>query len=73
MELYDKILIHNENEAQNFIDSWKRNKVHNYLEVKDFEKYPTLLCYLEDDNDYSMSYASQGYWSITYLDDFNNE
>ena len=70
MELYDKILIHNEKEAQNFIDSWNRNKVNHYLEVKDFERYPALLCYGEDESDYSMNYASQGYWSITYLDDF---
>lgn len=73
MELYNKILIKNEKEAQNFIDSWNRHKVNHYLEVKDFEKYPALLCYNEDDNDYSMSYVSQGYWSITYLDDFNDE
>lgn len=73
MELYDKILIRNEKEAQNFIDNWNRCKVSHYLKVKDFEKYPALLCYGEDDNDYSMSYASQGYWSITYLDDFENE
>ena len=70
MELYDKILIHNEKEAQNFIDSWNRNKVNHYLEVKDFERYPALLCYGEDETDYSMNYSSQGYWSITYLDDF---
>lgn len=70
MELYNKILIKNEKEAQDFIDSWNRQKVSHYLEVKDFEKYPALLCYEEDETDYSMSYASQGYWSITYLDDF---
>ena len=70
MELYDKILIHNEKEAQNFIDSWNRNKVNHYLEVKDFERYPALLYYGEDETDYSMRYNSQGYWSITYLDDF---
>lgn len=70
MELYNKILIHNEKETQNFIDSWNRHKVNHYLEVKDFERYPALLCYGEDETDYSMSYASQGYWSITYLDDF---
>ena len=73
MELTEKILIHNEKEAQYFIDNWNRYKVSHYLEVKDFEKYPALLCYGEDDNDYSMSYASQGYWSIVYLDDFNEE
>lgn len=70
MELYNKILIKNEKEARSFIDSWNRQKVSHYLEVKDFKKYPALLCYEEDENDYSMSYASQGYWSITYLDDF---
>lgn len=70
MELYNKILIHNEKEAQNFIDSWNVNKVYHYLEVKDFEKYPALLCYGEDESDYSMRYNSQGYWSIIYLDDF---
>ncbi len=70
MELYSKILIKNENEAQRFIDSWNRQKVNHYLEVKDFERYPALLCYDEDESDYSMNYASQGYWSITYLDDF---
>ena len=70
MELYNKILIRNEKEAQSFIDSWNRQKVNHYLEVKDFEKYPVLLCYKEDESDYSMSYSSQGYWSITYLDDF---
>lgn len=70
MELYNKILIRNEKEAQEFIDSWNYQKVSHYLEVKDFEKYPALLCYEEDENDYSMSYASTGYWSITYLDDF---
>lgn len=70
MELYNKILIRNEKEAQSFIDNWNRNKVRHNLEVKDFEKYPALLCYDEDENDYSMSYASQGYYSITYLDDF---
>lgn len=70
MELYNKILIHNEKEAQSFIDSWNRQKVSHYLEVKDFERYPALLCYGEDETDYSMSYASRGYWSITYLDDF---
>jgi len=70
MELYSKILIKNENEAQRFIDSWNRQKVNHYLEVKDFERYPALLCYDEDESDYSMNYTSQGYWSITYLDDF---
>lgn len=73
MELHNKTLIRNEKEAQSFIDSWNRYKVSHYLRVEDFEKYPALLCYEEDDNDYSMSYASQGYWSITYLDDFNEE
>ena len=38
MEIYDKILIHNEKEAQNFIDSWNINKVSHYLEIKDFKK-----------------------------------
>ena len=70
MEIYDKILIHNEKEAQNFIDSWNINKVSHYLEIKDFKKYSALLCYGEDENDYSMRYASRGHWSITYLDDF---
>ena len=70
MKLYNKILIENEKEAQSFIDSWNRQKVSHYLDIKDFERYPALLCYEEDENDYSMSYASQGYWSITYLDDF---
>lgn len=70
MELYNKILIKNEKEAQSFIDNWNRKKVNHYLEVKDFEKYPALLCYGEDESDYSMNYNSQGYWSITYLDDF---
>ena len=70
MELYNKILIKNEKEAQSFIDNWNRQKVNHYLEVKDFEKYPALLCYGKDESDYSMNYNSQGYWSITYLDDF---
>lgn len=71
MELYNKILIKNENEAQSFIDNWNKQKVNHYLEVKDFEKYPALLCYGEDESDYSMNYNSQGYWSIIYLDDFD--
>ena len=70
MELLNKIVIRNEKDAQSFIDSWDRHKVSHYLRVEDFEKYPALLCYEEDDNDYSMSYSAQGYWSITYLDDF---
>ena len=73
MELYEKILIRNEKEASDFIDNWESNKVRNYLSVEDFKKYPALLCYGEDDNDYSMSYASQGYWSITYPDDFDEK
>ena len=73
MELCNKILIRNEKEAQDFIDNWNCQKVSHYLEVKDFEKYPALLCYDEDENDYSMSYASTGYWTIIYLDDFNDE
>ncbi len=73
MELYNKILIHNEKEAQSFIDSWNKNKVNHYLEAKDFERYPALLCYGEDETNYSMSYASKGYWSITYLDDFDED
>lgn len=73
MELYEKILIRNEKEASDFINNWESNKVRNYLSVEDFKKYPALLCYGEDDNDYSMSYASQGYWSITYPDDFNEK
>ena len=73
MELYNKILIRNEKEAQDFIDSWNYQKVSHYLEVKDFEKYPALLCYEEDENDYSMSYASTGYWSITYPEDFDEK
>lgn len=70
MELTDKILINNEKEAQNFIDNWKCAKVYSSLSVKDFEKYPALLSYYEDDNDYSMSYSATAYYSITYLDDF---
>ena len=70
MEIYDKILIHNEKEAQNFIDSWNINKVRHYVEIKDFKKHHALLWYGENANDYSMRYASRGYWSITYLDDF---
>ena len=70
MELCYKTLIENESEAQSFIDNWNRQKVNHYLEVKDFEKYPALLCYEEDESDYSEKYASRGYWSITYLDDF---
>ena len=70
MELYEKILIRNEKEAKEFIDNWKSNKVRSYLSVEDFKKFPALLCYMEDDWDYSMNYASQGYWAITYLDDF---
>ena len=70
MKLTDKILINNEKEAQNFIDNWKCAKVYSSLSVKDFEKYPALLSYYEDDNDYSMSYSATAYYSITYLDDF---
>lgn len=70
MELYNKILIRNEKEAQSFIDNWEKNKVCSFLNIKDFEKYPALLSYYEDENDYSMNYSAHGYYSITYLDDF---
>lgn len=72
MELTDKILINNEKEAQDLIDSWKIYKWYNSLSLKDFEKYPALVCYYDDENDYSMSYSATVYYSITYLDDFKN-
>lgn len=70
MELTDKILIENEKEAQNFINNWKCAKIYSSLSVKDFKKYPALLSYYEDDNDYSMNYSATAYYSISYLDDF---
>ena len=70
MELTNKILINNEKEAQNFIDNWKHNQIWSTLKVKDFEKYPAVVCYYEDYNDYGMSYTATDYYSITYLDDF---
>ena len=41
--------------------------------VYDFEKYPALVCYYDDENDYSMSYSASVYYSITYKDDFNED
>ena len=73
MELINKILIHNEQEAQNLIDSWDHYKWSHFLSVNDFEKYPALVCYYDDENDYSMSYSARVYYSITYKDDFNED
>ena len=70
MELTNKILINNEKEAQNFIDNWKHNQIWSTLKVKDFEKYPVVVSYYEDYNDYGMSYTATAYYSITYLSDF---
>lgn len=70
MELTDKILIHNEKGAQSLIDEWNKNKWWHYLKIEDFEKYPALVCYYDDENDYSMSHSATVYYSITYLDDF---
>lgn len=71
MELTSKIHIYNEKQAQDLIDEWNHNKWYHMLSVKDFEKYPALVCYYDDENDYSMSYSATVYYSITYLDDFD--
>ena len=73
MELTEKILIHNEKEAQILIDSWDSFKYSHFLEVKDFKKYPALVCYYVDKNDYSMNYSASVVYSITYLDDFDED
>ena len=72
MELYNKILIKNENAAKNLIDDWNSNKWWHMLKVEDFDKYPAIVCYFDDENDYSMSHSATVYYSIVYLDDFEN-
>lgn len=70
MELYNKTIIRNENDAQNLINSWNSYKWWHYLKLEDFKKYPALVCYYDDENDYNMSHSASVYYSITYLDDF---
>jgi len=72
MELTYKILIQNEKQAQDLINEWDNDQWRHFLRLKDFEKYPALVCYYDDENDYSMSYSATVYYSITYLDDFKN-
>ena len=66
----NKILIHNEEQVKAIIMAWGYDKFSHFLQIKDFEKYPALVCYYNDENDYSMSYSAHVYYSITYLDDF---
>lgn len=73
MELTEKHLIHNENEAQSLIDDWNSFHYRHSLHLKDFEMFPALVCCYIDDNDYSMSYSAYVYYSITYLDDFDED
>lgn len=73
MELNNKILIRNESEALNLINDWNKSGISNFLRVTDFEKYPALICYYLDENNYSLSHSSSAYYSITYLSDFNEE
>lgn len=72
MELTEKILIENKQQAQSLIDSWTSSKYWHFLRVKDFEKYPALVCYYVDENDYSMSHSASVSYSITYKDDFED-
>ena len=72
MELTEKILINNEQQAQSLIDSWTHSKYWHYLRIKDFEKFPALVCYYVDENDYSMSHSASVSYSITYKDDFED-
>ena len=72
MELTEKILINNEQQAQSLIDSWTHSKYWHYLRIKDFEKFPALVCYYIDENDYSMSHSASVSYSITYKDDFED-
>ena len=70
MELTYKILIQNKKQTQDLINEWDNNQWRHFLQLKDFEKYPALVCYYEDYNYYGMSYTATAYYSITYLDDF---
>ena len=72
MELTEKILINNEQQAPSPIDSWTSYKYWHYLRIKDFEKFPALVTYYIDENDYSMSHSASVYYSITYKDDFED-
>lgn len=72
MELYNKILVKSKEQAQFIIDNWKAEKVSSFININDFEKFPCIFSYYIDENDYSMTYASQAYYSIVYLDDFED-
>ena len=72
MELYNKILVKNKEQAQSIIDNWEADKVYSFLRIEDFEKFPCVFSYYLDENDYDMTYASSAYYSIVYLDDFED-
>lgn len=72
MELYNKILVKNKEQAQSIIDDWKADKVYSFLRIEDFEKFPCVFSYYINENDYDMTYASHAYYSIVYLNDFED-
>ena len=66
----NKILIHNEEQVKAIIMAWGYDKFSHFLQIKDFEKFPAILCYFIDENDYSLSHSAAVYHNIVYLDDF---
>ena len=70
MELCNKIYVKNKERAQSIIDDWKTEKVNSFLNIDDFKEFPCIFSYYIDENDYDMTYASRGYYSIVYLSDF---
>lgn len=71
MELCGKILVKNKESAQAIIDNWEREKISSFLTINDFKKFPCVFSYYIDENNYDITYASEGYYSIVYLDDFD--
>lgn len=66
----NKILVHNEEQVKHIIMGWGFDKFSHFLQIKDFEKFPAILCYFIDESDYSMSHSATIYHNIIYLDDF---
>ncbi len=73
MELWNKILVKNKESAQSIIDQWEKDEVFSLITIDDFKKFPCVFSYYIDENNYDITYASEGYYSIVYLDDFDEE
>lgn len=72
MVLNDKTLLKSKEEAQNLINDWKCQKIGSRPSIDEFEKFPCVIAYYIDEDDYSMSCWAYMSYAIIYPDDFED-